>query len=885
MSIPRGTRIGSYEIAGLLGAGGMGEVYRAHDTRLGRDVAIKILASRVAEDPVLLARIEREARLLASLNHPSIATIHGVEEWQGTPAIVMELIEGETLAVKLFEGPLPPAEVVRIARQVADALCVAHDRGVVHRDLKPANIHIRPDGAIKVLDFGLAKSVGPSEGDGFSRRQAGAEAPALRTEVSQSVTVAGSIMGTAPYMSPEQARGMEVDRRTDIWAFGCTLYEMLTGTRAFYGATPADTVVAILSSSPDWSKLPADTPDGLRALIERCLQRDVRHRLRDLGDASFDYGATNSAFIGAISTARRRNVGRALLVAVPVLTAIVLAGTVLYFARGREAGPLRKFEVQVEGLGDQPGTFTAESGPGAGVVISPDGRRIVYPAAGRLWVRELSELASRSLDGTDKAVAPSWSPDSAWVAYAVGDQLFKAPVSGGSAMRVAAVPGGFAEAGGIAWSGDGVLVYTTGNGGVWKVSAEGGDPEVVIEIEPGVRDYHDATVAAGQPLIITHYTNSQFSIDRLDGTRREVLFGPVPHVIRHAAFSRGGHLVYQRVGTNPGVWGVPVEPRTLQQRGEPFLVAAGGLRPSVAADGTLVYVTDETWGRVQLSFVDRSGQKVSDVGDPRAGIRQPALSPSGDRVVMVAPSGVGDDLFVVDVGRGTSSQLTFSGVRGDPAWDPVGRRIAYSCGATGRDGGVCVANADGGGDPAVAIPGASQPDFAPDGKQLAYLMLDPNTRTDLWTAPLDRASAPTLIKQSPAFDFGPRVSPDGRFVAYGSSESGKPEVYIADYPVPKRRWQVSTGTGAEVRWNPRGGEVFYLDGTGQLRAARFDGLAPPGKPVTLFSESVARAHLSQGYSPTPDGQQFLVVRDIDRGKIRPRITVVQNWFAEFAPKN
>ncbi|MFA5908473.1 MAG: protein kinase [Vicinamibacterales bacterium] len=870
MALPRGTRIGTYEIVGLLGIGGMGEVYRAHDTRLGRDVAIKILAHRVSEDPVLLARIEREARLLASLNHPSIATIHGIEDWQGTPAIVMELIEGQTLAVRLFEGAIPPAEVVRIAKQVAEALCAAHDRGIVHRDLKPANIHLRPDGAVKVLDFGLAKAIVVDDNPS--------------TQNLQSVTTTGSIMGTAPYMSPEQARGMEMDRRTDIWAFGCTVYEMLTGTRAFYGPTPADTVVAILSSTPDWSKLPADTPPGLRALLERCLQRDIRQRLRDLGDASFDYGATNSAFVGAVATARRRNLGRALLFAIPIVTALLLAGTVLYFARGREAGPLRKFEVQVDGLGDQPGTFTAESGPGAGVVISPDGRRIVYPASGRLWVRDLSELASRALDGTEKAAAPSWSPDSSWVAYAVGAELRKSPISGGAAVRVAAVPGGFAEAGGIAWSDDGVLYYTTGNGGMWKVPAEGGDPAMVIDIEPGVRDYHDATMAGGRPMIITHYTNSQFSIDRVDGTSREVLFGPVAQVIRHAAFSSDGHLVYQRVGNSPGVWGVPVEPRTLLQRGEPFLVAAGGLRPSVADDGTLVYVTDETWGRVQLSFVDRTGQIRSNVGDPRAGMRHPALSPAGDRVVMVAPSGVGDDLFVVDVSRGSATQLTSTGVRGDPAWDPKGRRIAYSCGATGRDGGVCVVSADGGGEPAVVIPGASQPDYAPDGLHLAYLLLDPNTRTDLWTAPADGSSPATLIRQTPAFDFGPRVSPDGHFVAYSSAESGKPEVYVADYPVPRRRWQVSTGAGAEVRWNPRGGELFYLDGTGNLQAVTIDPSGQPGKPVTLFSESVARGHLSQGYAPSPDGGQFLLVRDVDRGKLRPRITVVQNWFAEFAPK-
>ncbi len=870
MSIPRGTRIGSYEIVSLLGIGGMGEVYRAHDTRLGRDVAIKILASRVAEDPVLLARIEREARVLASLNHPSIATIHSVEDWQGTPAIVMELIEGETLSVKLFDGRMPPAEVVRIARQVSDALCAAHDRGIVHRDLKPANIHIRPDGAVKVLDFGLAKSVVVEGVDPDDK-------------ISQTVTVTGSIMGTAPYMSPEQARGLEVDRRTDIWAFGCVLYEMLTGVRAFSGATPADTVVAILSSSPDWSRLPGDTPEGLRALIERCLQPDVRQRLRDLGDASFDYGVTNSAFVGAIRIARRRNLGRAMLVAAPVLIAIGLAGTVLYLARGRDEAPLRKFEVQVDGLGDQPGTFTAESGPGAGVVISPDGRRIVYPAAGRLWVRELSELTSRALDGTDKAASPSWSPDSTWVAYAVGDQLYKAPVSGGSAVRLTLVPGGFAEAGGIAWSHDDALVYTPGNGGVWTVPAGGGQPELVIDIEPGVRDYHDATMAGGLPLIVTHYTNSQFSIDRLDGKARKVLFGPVAQVIRHAAFSGEGHLVYQRVGSSPGVWAVPVEPRSLNPRGEPFLVSAGGLRPSVAADGTLVYVTDETWGRVQLSFVDRAGQIQSNVGDARAGIRHPVLSPAGDRVVMAAPGGAGDDLFIIDLARGAATQITTTGVRGDPAWDPTGTRIAYSCGATGRDGGICLANADGSGDPALVIPGASQPDFSPDGSRLAYLLLDPTTRTDLWTSLLDQSMPATLIRQSPAFDFGPRVSPDGRFVAYSSAESGKPEVYVAGFPEPRRRWQVSKASGGEVRWNPRGGEVFFLDATGQLLAAPVDGTGQPGTPAVLFSESVSRVHLSQGYSPAPDGQRFLVVRDIDRGRIRPRITVVQNWLAEFTP--
>lgn len=871
MAIARGTRIGHYEIDVLLGSGGMGEVYRARDTRLGRDVAIKVLANRVTEDPVLLARIEREARILASLNHPAIATVHGVEEWHGAPAIVMELIEGETLAVRLFEGPVPVAEAVRIARQVSDALCAAHDRGIVHRDLKPANIHIRPDGGVKVLDFGLAKSMTQSE---------------TQLQVGQTVTTTGSIMGTAPYMSPEQARGLEVDRRTDIWSFGCVVYEMLTGKRAFFGPTPADTVVSVLSSEPDWSLLPATTPDGLRSLLQRCLQKDIKARLRDLGDASFDYGSSEAPFPGLRGRLRTPSLGlsRLTVAALPVIAVAALVGLGMYLPSlvRSDVAPLRKFEVVPDGLGDDPATFSGETGPGAGVLISPDGRRIVYPASGRLWVRELSALASRPLDGTDQAVAPTWSPDSAWVAYFVGDQLRKSPITGGSAVRIATLPGVVVEAGGAGWAEDGTVYFTTGNGPIWRVPADGGDPARVIDTDPGVLDYHDTVVAAGRPLMISHYTNNQYSIDVIEDGRRRVVFGPLPQVIRHAAFSRTGHLVYQRVSFNPGIWAVAVDPRTLQPRGEPFLVAAGGLRPSVAADGTLVYVSDELWGQVRLSYVNRAGAVVSDVGDPRRGLRHPAISPAGDRIAVIAPADQHDELWTMDAASGLMTQLTFKGVRGDPAWHPDGTPLAFSCGATGREGGICTVRPENSGEPALLMPGGSQADFAPDGRSLAYIVLDDVTRTDVWTAPIDRSSPPQPIRQSPAFDFSPKISPDGRFVAYGSSELGRPEVFVADYPVPRRRWQVSTAAGAQPAWNPRGGELFYLDSGGRLQSVRFDN-GRAARPEQLFAESTARAHLTLGYAPAADGERFLVVRDIDRGATRPRITVVQNWFAEFAP--
>jgi Tol biopolymer transport system component len=872
MALAPGTRIATYEIVGLLGSGGMGEVYRARDTRLGREVAIKVLAARLAGDEVLLARIEREARLLASLNHPNIATIHGVEDWQGTPAIVMELIEGETLATRLMDGPLPINQILPIARQMAEALTAAHDRGIVHRDFKPGNVHVRPDGTVKVLDFGLAKSIVAEAG----------------TSESHPVTSVGSIMGTAPYMSPEQARGDEVDRRTDIWAFGCTVYELLSGVRAFQRVTPADTIVAILSTDPDWERLPATTPDSLHLLLQRCLQRDPRQRLRDLADASFALEATDSQ--GGSGSFRIRKPAppawRRAVVPIVLVLGLIGAGVFVMQSRRPEEAPLRKYEVPVEGLGEQAGTFAGESGPGSGVLISPDGRRIVYPALGRLWVRELSELTSKELDGTQKAVSPSWAPDSQWVVYAVGEQLRKSPVSGGAAVSIATVPGGFIEAGSAAWSPDGVIYYTTGNGPMWKVSAEGGDPEKLIDTEAGVNDYHDAVIANRRLMIVTHHNYNQFSVDLVEGGRREVLLGPFPFTIRNAAFSRTGHIVFQRVDNNPGIWAVAVDPGTLKPRGEPFMLASGGLRPSVADDGTLVYVTDETWGLLQLSLVDRAGTVVGNIGDPRRGMQFAALSPEGDRAVVMAPSAGGEnDLWVFDVAQGSVTRLTTTGARGYPAWSPDGSKIAYSCGRSGTEGGICVTNAGGGADPVVAIPGGSQPSFTPDGKHLVYVLLDPKTRTDIWFGPLDRSTPPVLIKRTPAFDFSATVSPDGGFVAYSSSESGKPEVYVADFPDPRRRWQVSSNTGALVCWSPKGGELFFVDGAGQMQAVSFDAAGRASKPQLLFAESVARMHLTLGFSPLPDGQRFLVIRDVDRGNVRPRITVVQNWFAEFANRS
>ncbi|MCC6990935.1 MAG: PD40 domain-containing protein, partial [Acidobacteria bacterium] len=684
-----------------------------------------------------------------------------------------------------------------------------------------------------------------------------------------------------------QLRGQAFDRRVDIWAFGCTVFEMLSGRAPFQRATDVDSITAILQDEPDWNLLPAEVSPAVRLVLERCLEKDARQRLRDVADARFD-DLPRSGSAAAIVPRPVRRIDRIVIGTVAALAAVTAAVVLLpmWWRSGTASdSALRKFEVMVEGLGQMPGTYVGESGPGAGVSISPDGRRIVYPRDGKLWMRDLSQLESRPIDGTDGAVAAAWSPDGESLAFAVLDQVRRVPTRGGTPMTITTAPGAFVEAGSVAWAATGTLAFTTGNGPMFTVPSQGGDAALSVPLEQGERDFHDLVPLPNNrgTLFVTHMTTAGYAIDVVENGTRRRLFGPRPQVIRHPIYSSTGHILYQRVDRNPGIWAVPVDASTLVATGEPFLVAASGLRPSLAADGTLVFVTDERWGLQTLSLVDRTGTVVRNIGAPLRGVRQPALSKDDRRVAVMVQGSQTDDVWTYDVATGQATQVTFDGARGDPAWDPTSDRLAYSCGKTSREGGTCVRGAHGTGEASLVIPRASMASYAPDGLSLVHVLLDPATRTDIFRTRLAEPAAPALLVRTDSFDYQPRVSPDGRYLAYGTSATGRPGVFVTTFPEAKGRWHVSPDSGAEPQWNPAGGELFYVDAAGRLQAVPLnpDGAMPPGPSRPLFGEAASSLRLTDGYAPSAKGDWFVVVRDADRASARPRITVVQNWFTEF----
>lgn len=879
-----GRRLGPYEILDVIGAGGMGQVYRAHDTTLGRDVALKVLPELLAADPDRLTRFQREAEVLASLNHPHIGAIYGVEQSDlsagsgraAVRALVLELVDGPTLAERIAQGALPLDEVLSVTRQIIAALEAAHERGIIHRDLKPANIKLREDGTVKVLDFGLAKALDPR-----SAQSDVAQSPAM---AAPGVTQAGALLGTASYMSPEQAKGRAVDTRSDVWALGCVLFEMLSGTPAFGGEDVADTLASILTKEPDWTALPSSTPVSIRRVLRRCLAKDRRQRIAHVADVRLELDAADESTVDAAS-APQAHAHRRLrgwwpwsLAAASLLLALGL-GAIAIFNRQPGAAGVHRSSILLPGRLGAPADQR-----GATVALSPDGRRLAFvgtDANGRtqLWLRALDSLTARPIDDTERARTPFWSPDSRWIAFVADGALKKVDASGGPVVTLC----DSAWAGG-AWSRDEVIVFTNTSWGLARVDAAGGTPKAVTTQDFAANEWghvspsflpdgrhviYAAVLGSGDALAV--YVAS---IDDGERTRLPVDAALVQFAHGVLWFQRGSTLMAQPFDANQLRTvgnAVPVAEQLRAYRNAGFF--------SVSEAGALVYQSDASPGH-DLTWFDRTGRRTGTLGT-RDDYADVALSPDGRRaLVSVRGQGVGDrDLWIFDIARGVRTRLT-----SDPtaethsAWSPDGTRIVFDTRNPGHlglfqkrsdgTGGVEVLLADGYDNNPTA--------WSPDGRFILYVKRDGGT-VNLWALPLEGDRKPFALTRS-AFNVPAQFSPDGRWVVYGSNDSGQMEIYVAPFPGPGASSLVSTGGGWDPRWRRDGKEIVYLDVSRTRLMSAMVTMDHERVDVTdvkpLFE--LAKVGPRSTYDMSADGQRILAVTQSDEAAAAP-LTLVLNW--------
>jgi Tol biopolymer transport system component len=904
MPLAEGTRLGLYELSGLIGAGGMGDVYRARDTKLGREVAVKILPDSFARDPERLARFEREARVLASLNHPGIATLHGLENEAGTHFLVMELVPGETLAERFSQGRLSFAEALPLFRQIAEALEAAHGAGVVHRDLKPANIKVTPEGKIKVLDFGLAK--------GFA-----AEAPASDLShsptLTRDATKAGVILGTASYMSPEQARGKTVDKRTDIWAFGCVLYEALAGKKAFDGESVADVLGGVVHKEPPWEALPPETPWRARDVLGRCLRKDPRERLHDIADARIELGESGPA---EPQTPRSGVRGRfALGVSILIGLGIGAGITALTARPGAEPRELPVSRLAIPLPADAP--FVVSSYPGRSLALSPDGTQIVYATAyslpdTRFRLRRLDETEIHSIPGTENGKAPFFSPDGEWLAYfdMAEAALKKISVRGGRAVTLQR---GFANAGWMfgTWCDDGRIVFDTWNGGLRVVGGDGGDPRVLTE--PTDEWHLDPQPLPGPCRVLFYtYRAEGHSIEAIsaDGGRRTGILENASH----GRFLASGHLLFVRDG---GLHLAPFDADRLKVTGpaiplpiEAVVDTISGSAPypqlAVSRNGTLVYApSDEKAGREShLVAVTDDGQ-VEELGplpflDPLL-----ALSPDGERLALAGRRAGLARIEALDLRRQATTRFVDLGnvdAPTSPVWTPDGKAILFA--RFGPVEGEIVRHALDGSVPdevLLRLPGTvfCPWSISPDGRFLLFSRYVPETGGDLLLLELEPAPGTDSVKPfvaTPGSDWGAAISPNGAWVAYVSDESGQDEILIEKFPERGQKTLVWTESSDPPVWSPDGRELYFTarstrgNGELDLMAARIE-LTPTlrvSAPRKLFSGPYLRgSDMGRAFGITPDGGRFLLVRNPrgvfasgPYGDSATQLLVVQNWFTE-----
>lgn len=858
-------QIGPYRIIGELGRGGMGVVYRAQDTRLGRQVALKVLPRLLSNDAHRMARFHREAQTLAALNHPNIASLYGLEDSDGTYALVIELVEGPTLGDRIEHGPLVVEEVVLIACQIADALESAHEKGIIHRDLKPHNIKVTSGGTVKILDFGLAKAL-DEEADLGNPRQS----PTLTL----ATTPAGLLLGTAGYMSPEQARGKGVDRRSDIWAFGTVVYEMLTGRQAFLGDSVSDTLAAILRGQPEWDALPANTPPALRRLLERCLEKDPRRRLRDIGEArvwleDLAEGRDSWAAVtaGPVMEPPARSAARWLTmsgwVAAALLALVALAGWLRWDSGGGR--PVRKLEIPVAGRFSQP-------------VLSPDGEQLAYLGESRVWVRDLDRFEAREVPGSNGAAMVFWSPDSAWVAFGAEDRLWKAPATSGGASVICLVPGGFYEDAGGAWLDDGRILFETGGSGLFEVSANGGDPKLVLQPQPGKEiDFHGVGPLPGGrgALFVVHRVEAADTLAIYSGGQRKDILALPGQTLDAPRYDPSGHIVYQRRTGNPGIWAIRFDLGTLAVRGEPFLVVASAHSPSLAAGGVLAAVRSSGPPLREPVWVDREGKEISSLPPPREYERFFSLSPDGERLAVAVTETGNRDIWIYDLARGSRTRFTSDPKpEASPSWSPDGAHLVYWSGPD-----IVTKALHGSGGERLLAQGR-YPAISPDGRWLVYAAPGDNSAYyDIWCLPAE-GGEPRRLVASEARKAWPRVSPDGRWLAFMSDESGSYQIYLTQFPSGEGRWQVSSSGGQWPRWSQTGDRLYFTDAERALMEVEVETrpvlrLSPPRK---LFDRS---PRMLTSFDVTADGRRFLMLRSLNASESPTGVTLIENWAREF----
>jgi eukaryotic-like serine/threonine-protein kinase len=879
-----GTTLGSFQVVSKLGEGGMGEVYRARDTRLNRDVALKVLPAAFAKDSERLTRFTREAQLLASLNHSNIAAIYGMEG----AALVMELVDGEDLSTIIARGPMALHDVLPIATQIADALDAAHEHGIVHRDMKPGNIKVRADGTVKVLDFGLAKALGvEGGGDGD---------PMNSPTLAVGATRVGMILGTAAYMAPEQARGKTVDRRADIWAFGVILFEMITGRRAYEGDDVSITLANVLKEEPNWQRLPEDLPANIRRLLRRCLEKDPRRRLSAIGDARLELEEHEHAVAALASSTPTSSRPLGGWVAAALIGAM-LAATITYVFVGRPIQLATAVSSRLSVLPPANERFYPDS---VAVAISPDGTMVAFAVGAvsgsvagsdtRIWVRALDSMTSRRLDDTQGGQLPFWSPDSRRIGFFSYGKLKTIAVAGGRAETLADAPG---PRGG-AWNSANVIVFAPdADGPLYKVSATGGKPEPATTIDAGRKE-----VAHRFPTFLPDGKHFLYSSLPVKDGKFEIFAGSLEDTSRTdigafdatPVFAEPGWLLYAKQGV---LAGRPFDPHTLKVAGDPVMLDdepftihdpalsfTAGHSVSMSATGSMAYYSAPSINTT-ATWYDTNGAQIGTLNVPPGHYETIRISPDGTRAIMCRSTSPSESsLWVVDLVRGGASPLSSGPGRNDaPAWSPDGERVVWANDRDGPEHLYVKSVNDSAPERLLYASDAlfkGPSDWSPDGKWILVSQLDRETSQNLYLLDSSGAKPMTQLIGGRGTDVLGTMSPDGRWIAWANNDTGRLELYVQGFPTAGRRIQISDQGALNSWWSRDGRQLTFLDDDGHTvwRVNVQEGetfvASAPKKLTTLPADAIA-------VEAMPDGQRFLVLAPEQSGN--GSITVVQNWRA------